>query len=85
METETLDRLYLEIAQFTTAKTDRELKLENTIAGLVQSCETALKAYDDAHAQKKSTWGGKDVDEMRELCGRARAFCGFGLGHLPTS
>lgn len=35
-ETETLDRLYLEMSQFTTAKTRKEIKLEKTIDTLTE-------------------------------------------------
>jgi hypothetical protein len=37
LETETLDRLFLEIGQFTKAKLNRELDLENQVAVLRQA------------------------------------------------
>jgi|GEM_PF-5886926 len=37
LQTETLDKLYLEWSQFTKAKTGRELRLENKIREIAQS------------------------------------------------
>ena len=38
METETLDKLYLEISQFTKAKTGNEIRLEIMIDILINKC-----------------------------------------------
>lgn len=40
MNTETLDKLYLEWSQFTTAKTRREVYLESTLQNIRHMCQT---------------------------------------------
>ena len=43
METETLDRLFLELSQFTRAKTKRECELEEQVAEFAAALEWAQK------------------------------------------
>ena len=40
MDTETLDKLYLEWSQFTKAKTKHEIYLESTLNNALHMCET---------------------------------------------
>lgn len=54
-ETETIDRLFLELSQFTTARTARELRLEREMeahrqVGCTVSMERTLRERDEARA-----------------------------------
>lgn len=46
MELETINRLYLELSQFATATTARELRLMETL----KACESALRSYQHGKA-----------------------------------
>lgn len=48
MTTETIDRLYLELSQVTTAKTKRELELESTVKSLVEACSGVVARCSDS-------------------------------------
>ena len=42
METKQIDMLFLELSQFTTAKTEKELRLENLLLQVLNAWETAV-------------------------------------------
>lgn len=59
-ETEAIDRLYLELSQFTAAKTGRELRLESLVTQLLQGIERWAADDDGVHS---AAWGA-----YREAC-----------------
>jgi hypothetical protein len=50
-ETETLDKLYLEISQFTSAKTRQELELEKSIGNLADALKKIIQTVRDNRTQ----------------------------------
>ncbi len=47
METETLDKLYLEISQITKAKTNKEINLEKTNSDLLEACKVVIELLEN--------------------------------------
>lgn len=74
MDTETIDRFYLELSQFTSAKTKRELELEQAIIDICESksWEEQMIMSECARAKVENrepeTWV-KSREEFRELMG----------------
>lgn len=65
MITENIDRLFLELSQFTSATTKKELKLKNTIDELVEELETALNWIIELH-------GANSIEGLKHLPGVKR-------------
>lgn len=60
-ETETLDKLYLEISQFTTAKTGREIKLEQQRDKLLEASAEFLEMH------QKGWWLPDVRDKLQQV------------------
>jgi hypothetical protein len=53
METKQIDMLFLELSQFTQAKTEKELKLERILLQVLTAWETEAKWGDGIHEKHK--------------------------------
>jgi hypothetical protein len=83
METETIDKLFLELSQFTKAKTAREISLETQLADATRKLEEARKdALEEAamvcersaqyYSDNPRVFGGR-VDALEDAAKNIRA------------
>lgn len=76
METEIIDKLFLELSQFTQAKTIRELKLEAAILGALKISSLWLPAVETREEYN---------NEVRALTKMYQDFCDMAKPHTPNT
>lgn len=81
MTTETIDRLFLELSQFTTAETERELKLRKEVALWVQLAKYQRDWFELNHPAGKNA-GPCPTDAA---IARSERLLGRTIGHPPAS
>lgn len=81
MTTETIDRLFLELSQFTTAVTERELKLRKEVALWVQLAKYQREWFQKNHPSGKDA-GPCPTDAAIK---QSERLLGWTVGHPPAS
>lgn len=83
MDTETMDRLFLELSQFTRANTGKELKLHALVDQLVEALETLVDAAEGARVfinSREMIKQPEGAELYDEAIGNARRALGAAAG-----